>query len=396
MKWLEALTPEYIKKLTPYASARRSFIEGDVWLNANENPSVPGLEDQLWKLNRYPDFQPRNLLKCYAEYVGVQESQLLVTRGIDEGIDLLIGTFCETGVDRIVYTPPTYGMYKIAAESKGVEACAVPLSGDFQLDIDLIKKTISEQKSNAYTGSLSNKTQDVERVETTDTNQETGTSASSVASLAPKLIFLCSPNNPTGGLLKRADVIAILEAARDKSLVILDEAYIEFIPEASVVGLLDEYPNLVVLRTLSKAFGLAGLRCGFVMAQPDIIQLLRKVIAPYPIPAPVVELVTQALSGRGIAKMKEAVSKIVTTRKATELQLDEFSFIQQVYSGNANFILFKVTDAGALISFLTQLGIIIRDQSFQAGLENCVRVTIGSPSEMNGLYQALQEFEENL
>ncbi len=362
MKWLQALTPKRIQDLTPYASARRTAQAGDIWLNANENSATPGFDELPWALNRYPDFQPEMLLNAYAGYACISTEQLLVTRGIDEGIDLLISTFCEAGVDEIVYTPPTYGMYKIAAETRGVKARAISLTKEFQLGLERVETTIQ---------------------------------ADLVSGRPPKLIFLCSPNNPTGNLLKQSDVLKVLEASSEKSLILLDEAYIEFIPEASYVALLSKYANLVILRTLSKGFGLAGLRCGFVMANPAIIQLLRKVSAPYPIPVPVVSLAAQALSESGIAKMKTAVEAIIATRTLLEQQLTTFSFVRQIYPGQANFILIKVDDPGALISFLAGQGIIIRDQSFQPGLEKCVRISIGSPRETQSLLKALQEFEES-
>jgi len=369
MKWLQELTPKHIQELTPYASARRTALVGDIWNNANENPATPELGELPWELNRYPDFQPQILLKAYADYASIATEQLLVTRGIDEGIDLLISTFCEAGVDEIIYTPPTYGMYKIAAETRGVKAFAAPLTSESQLDVELVETTIPAP--------------------------ETEPSISLVPGRPPKLIFLCSPNNPTGNLLKRSDVVKVLEAYRETSLVLLDEAYIEFIPKSSYADLLSQYSNLVILRTLSKGFGLAGLRCGFVMADPAIIQLLRKVIAPYPIPVPVVSLATQALSASGIARMKHAVEAIVSTRAFMDQQLQTCSFVQQVYPGRANFLLIKVDEPAVLISFLAGQGIIIRDQSFQPGLERCVRISVGSPRETQSLMQALQKFEES-
>lgn len=258
--WLKNITPKNIQRLIPYSSARREATEGEIWLNANENPFPRNTGDHPSNLNRYPEFQPKALVEAYARYSGVATNQLLITRGIDEGLDLLVRSFCRAGDDQIVYTPPTYGMYRITAETHGVQCVETPLLSDWRLD-------------------------------TPQVIVEAGDS---------KLVFLCSPNNPTGNILSRSKVIDILESARNQTLIILDEAYIEFMSESSYVDLLEEYSNLVVLRTLSKAFGLAGLRCGFVLASPEVIGVLKKISAPYPIPVPVVDLAITALTDEGI------------------------------------------------------------------------------------------------
>ncbi|MBU1437324.1 MAG: aminotransferase class I/II-fold pyridoxal phosphate-dependent enzyme, partial [Gammaproteobacteria bacterium] len=223
---ISAFARTSVKALTPYASARRSMSGGSVWLNANENALAP--EYQLsGSYNRYPDCQPPALIAAYTAYAGVDKSQLLVSRGADEGIELLIRSFCEPQTagqagDSILICPPTYGMYAISAESNQVSRTIVPLMPDFTLDLPAI-----------------------------------------FAAPMPKLVFICSPNNPTGDLIPRQQILQVLDFYRDKALVVVDEAYIEFAPQATVLNLLADYPNLVVLRTLSKAFALAGLRCGF-------------------------------------------------------------------------------------------------------------------------------------
>ncbi|MCF7822711.1 MAG: histidinol-phosphate transaminase [Candidatus Marinimicrobia bacterium] len=352
MNWLQRLTPPNIQELVPYSSARREASDGDVWLNANENPFPRKSKGAFAGLNRYPEFQPVALLKAYASYAGVSIDQVLITRGIDEGLDILIRSFCSAD-DQIIYTPPTYGMYRITAETLGVQSVATALLPGWKLDMPQVI------------------------VEAGDS----------------KIAFLCSPNNPTGNVLKRSKVLDILEATRNQTLIVLDEAYIEFVPESSYVDLLSNYPHLIILRTLSKAFGLAGLRCGFVLANPAIIAILKKVTPPYPIPIPAVEIATAALSAPGIATMKSEVKLIQDTRADLEASLNTFSFVEWVAPSDANFLLIKVKDASELMTFLQQKGIVIRNRSSQTLLENCVRITVGSAEEMELLLTEMKAYE---
>lgn len=366
MSWINKLSPPHIQDLVPYASAGRTFQAGEVWLNANENPlekKSAGLESAL---NRYPQFQPNSLLDAYATYSGCSAKNLIVTRGIDEGIDLLLRAFCEYGRDVIVYTPPTYGMYSISAESMNIVIAPIQLKSDNQLDMEAFERTYGPDLSRG-----------------------------SVAGSYPKIVFLCSPNNPTGNVLNREDVLKVLELARGKSLVVLDEAYIEFSPEASFMNEIDKHDNLVVARTLSKAFGLAGLRTGFLAATPAIIKVLQKVSAPYPIPGPVVEIANTALSRMGITAMQDEVIFLRQQREALKTELEGLSFVERVLPGNANFLLMKVNDASDLMTFLKSRGVIIRDQSAQVGLENCVRITMGTEAEHALLVSALKAYGES-
>lgn len=351
--WLERLTPKNIRNLVPYSSARREATSGEVWLNANENPFTRSSADFPTALNRYPEFQPTALLEAYSRYAGVNLDQVLVTRGIDEGLDLLVRSFCTGGEDQIVFTPPTYGMYRITAETQGVHCMPTPLLENWKLDLPQVI------------------------VEAGDS----------------KLVFLCSPNNPTGNLIKKSKVIKILESTRNQALVVLDEAYIEFAPESSYVNLLHDFPNLVVLRTLSKAFGLAGLRCGFILASPDIIAVLKKVTPPYPIPVPVTDLAVLALSDEGIKRMRKEVDLIKALRDELMEKLKAFSFVQKIYPGVANFVLLKVMDAVDLMNAMEAKGVVIRNQSKQVLLDNCVRISIGTPEEIESLLKAFQEYE---
>ncbi|HDY3960020.1 TPA: histidinol-phosphate transaminase, partial [Vibrio cholerae] len=297
---MEKLARQQIQALTPYLSARRIGGSGDVWLNANESPFNNEYKTDFARLNRYSDCQPKAMIQAYANYAGVQPEQVLTSRGADEGIELLIRAFCEPNQDVILFCPPTYGMYAISAETFGVERKKVPLTTDWQLDLPSIEANL-------------------DRV---------------------KLVFVCSPNNPTGNLVKRADIIKLLEMTQDRAIVVMDEAYIDFCPEASTVDLLAQYPNLAILRTLSKAFALAGLRCGFTLANAELINVLLKVIAPYPVPVPVAEIAVQALSPAGLARAKYQVLDLGANRAYLQVGLSMVPGVQ-VFEGWGNYLLVK-------------------------------------------------------
>ena len=354
MSGIHSLARDSVKAITPYASARRSMSGGSVWLNANGNALSVDYHLQ-GSYNRYPDCQPPALIAAYANYAGVDTSQVLVSRGADEGIELLIRSFCEPAEDRIVICPPTYGMYAISAQSNQVDCSIVPLKADFTLDVPAIKAT-----------------------------QNT------------KLVFICSPNNPTGDLIPRAQIIEVLEYFQGKALVVVDEAYIEFAPEATTVNLLATYPHLVVLRTLSKAFALAGLRCGFTLAAPEIINALKQMIAPYPLAAPVAEIAVQALSAQGQQRMLQTVSIINELRDEFMQFARQIPAIHQVYASNANYVLLQVHDAAAWVSAIANDGILVRNQSSQLGLSQVIRVSIGSPEEMQLLKTSIQRYAGTL
>jgi histidinol-phosphate aminotransferase len=210
----------------------------------------------------------------------------------------------------------------------------------------------------------------------------------------PKLIFLCNPNNPTGDLLKRPALMELLEQTAEHSLVVLDEAYIEFSIEDQATDLMAAYPNLVIMRTLSKAFGLAGIRCGFSLASPEIISILQKVSAPYPIPQPSLEIALDALSQKGIDRMRTDVADLTRQRTRLVKAITGATWVRQVYPSAANFLLVQVRDALQLKSQLQDQGILVRDQSWQPGLDNVLRFSIGTESEMERLITALNDFQE--
>ncbi|EGS7958788.1 histidinol-phosphate aminotransferase [Vibrio cholerae] len=333
---MEKLARQQIQALTPYLSARRIGGSGDVWLNANESPFNNEYKTDFARLNRYSDCQPKAMIQAYANYAGVQPEQVLTSRGADEGIELLIRAFCEPNQDAILFCPPTYGMYAISAETFGVERKKVPLTADWQLDLPSIEANL-------------------DRV---------------------KLVFVCSPNNPTGNLVKRADIIKLLEMTQDRAIVVMDEAYIDFCPEASTVDLLAQYPNLAILRTLSKAFALAGLRCGFTLANAELINVLLKVIAPYPVPVPVAEIAVQALSPAGLARAKYQVLDLGANRAYLQVGLSMVPGVQ-VFEGWGNYLLVKFPDGDVLFKAAWEHGIILRNSP----IENCVRISVGNREE---------------
>ena len=349
---VNALARDAVKAIVPYASARSSMSGGAVWLNANENALAPSYQlDGCF--NRYPSCQPKAVVDAYAAYAGVKPEQVLVSRGADEGIELLIRSFCEPKQDSITICPPTYGMYAISAESNQTAVNKVLLVNNEQLDLPAIFAT------------------------------------------APKLAFICSPNNPTGDLIPRQQIIAVLEHFAGKALVVVDEAYIEFAPEATLVNELANYPNLVILRTLSKAFGLAGLRCGFTLATADVINALKKMIAPYPIAEPVAQIAALALSDAGLSQMQQSVATINRLRDDFIRFAKTQAGVKKVWPSNANYVLLQVADAADCVSSLIEQDILIRNQSSQLGLEQVVRVSIGNSDEMQRLQQAMQQYFNN-
>jgi histidinol-phosphate aminotransferase len=347
---IEELARKNVRDLTPYQSARRLGGKGDVWLNANEFPTAVTFDLSQQTLNRYPECQPKAVIDNYAQYAGVKPEQVLVSRGADEGIELLIRAFCEPGKDAILFCPPTYGMYSVSAETFGVEYRTVPALENWQLDLQAIADKLD----------------------------------------GVKVVYVCSPNNPTGQIINPQDLRVLLEMTRDKALVVADEAYIEFCPQATLSTWLADYPHLVVLRTLSKAFALAGLRCGFTLANEDVIALLMKVIAPYPLSTPVADIAAQALSPQGINAMRERVAQILAERQYLVTQLREIPCVEQVFDSETNYILARIRASSAVFKSLWDQGIILRDQNKQPSLSGCLRITIGTRDESQRVIDALR------
>jgi len=352
------LAREELVDMVPYQSARRLYAGGSefsskIWLNANE-ASGPGIyQVNSDCINRYPDFQPDNLINAYSKYSGLANENILATRGADEGIELLIRTFCKAYQDSILICPPTYGMYAISAENHGANIIKAPLNPETsQLNLDALKTQVGKVK----------------------------------------VVFLCSPGNPTGNLLTESSIKSALDIFGDSAIVVVDEAYIEFSPENTAIKWLEQYPQLVVLRTLSKAFALAGLRCGFTLANADIIEMLSKVIAPYPISAPVAEIASSVLSSQGLEQVNIRVQETNILRAQLATWLKEQSWCKKVFRSNANFVLFKTSCTETkdfIFDCLEQKGILIRDQSKQLQLEDCLRISIGSERELSILKQTI-------
>ncbi len=351
--FIDSLVPQAVKKLIPYQSARRIGGDGRVWLNANE------LESSLFKgeasHNRYPDFLPQDIAKAYQDYCGTDAATVAV-RGADEAIDLLIRTFCKPASDNILICSPTYAMYEFCADALAIETLDSPLQEDFSLDVaDIVTK----------------------------------------AELA-NIVFLCSPNNPTGNVIPKSDLTQVLEGTIGKSLVVVDEAYIEFEPQTSAVSFIERYPHLVVIRTLSKAFGLAAVRCGFILASQNVMQYVAKLIPPYPMPDCSSQIVLDALSDERVSVMQDATQKLVELRNWFACELTQFDFIESVYPSSTNFILLRQKPGHQLFDVLAKDGIVTRNQNHEPALRNCVRISIGSQESMLEVIASLSSYQTEL
>ncbi|URJ32441.1 histidinol-phosphate transaminase [Blochmannia endosymbiont of Camponotus sp.] len=340
-----------ILTLKPYQSARKFTHSGNIWLNANEFPIAPDYQFRHRKIHRYPTCQPHEVINNYAYYAGVQSDQILVSRGADESIELLMKVFCNPGKDVIIFCPPTYGMYKTTAEILGINYRIIPKKKNWQLDL----ASIESQLNNV------------------------------------KLIYICNPNNPTGNIIHLNSLKKLLKIIQNRALLVTDEAYIDFCPDASLVRWLSMYPHLVILRTLSKAFALAGLRCGFTLANPEIIKLLAKVIAPYPLSTPVIDIAEQALTPASIQYTQNRIATINTNRHILITGLKQCSCVQKVFNSNANYVLVKFNPKYQVFKTLLHQGIVLRDQSNQPGLVNCLRITVGTYNECKHVISVLKK-----
>ena len=354
---LKLVRPD-ILALTAYSSARKESKGGRVWLDANENPKTPAAsltsialaKEGRLNLNRYPEPQPVELVAQFAALYGVAPAQVLVTRGSDEGIDLLLRTFCRAGQDAILITPPTYGMYVVAAGIQNARVVSVPLirEKNFTLDADAVLRAVTPEV---------------------------------------KIVFLCSPNNPTGNLLDRAALLRIVRALAGKAVVAVDEAYVDFSGVPSLAAEIAVHPNLIVLRTLSKAFGLAGARVGTTIADSAVISVLQKVIAPYPVPTPVLIAALAALSADGLAAAQESVRQLVTERARLSAELPKLAAVKRIWPSDSNYLLIAVADSARVMAAGRAAGIIWRDRS--KDVRNTIRITVGTAEENNQTLEAL-------
>jgi histidinol-phosphate aminotransferase len=347
---LDSLVRENIKKMTAYSSARHEFTgEASVFLDANENAFGSPLSDNF---NRYPDPLQMEVKEKLSKIKGVPSQNIFLGNGSDEAIDLLHRIFCEPGRDNAIIFPPTYGMYEVCAEMNDVKVKKVNLTKEYQLDIEAI-----EQAIDPFT----------------------------------KLIFICSPNNPTGNSINRNDVEIILN--NFDGIVVIDEAYINYSKQKSFITELPEYPNLVVMQTLSKAWGLAGLRLGMAFASKPIIDLMNKVKYPYNINTATQLLALEALDN--IDWVNEHIATTVIERERLKNELLGLTFTEDVYPSDANFLLAKMKNARKIYEQLCEKGIIVRDRSKLVLCDDCLRITIGTPEENIQIIEELSKYKSN-
>ncbi|REJ77300.1 MAG: histidinol-phosphate transaminase [Acidobacteria bacterium] len=346
-----ALARPSIVALKPYTSARDEFSgTARIFLDANENSLGSPLNEAF---NRYPDPYQRELKAKISEMESIAEERVFVGNGSDEVIDLLFRVFCEPGKDKCLICPPTYGMYEVSAEINGAEVLRVPLTKDFDLDPQAIRNVADE---------------------------------------STKLLFFCSPNNPTGNLLDRDKLISIARSVN--AMVVVDEAYIHFSKAGSIVGFLDANPNLVVLRTYSKAWGLAGLRVGTAFADPETVALLNKVKPPYNVSDAAQRLLLGALENED--RVLEMTGEIISLREALTEDLESIPPVQKVYRSDANFVLVRVSDPVAIYEYLVDRGIVVRDRSRVRLCEGCLRITVGTRDQNDALLRELRSYGENV
>jgi len=332
-----------IQNLKPYSSARDEY-SGDamVFLDANENP----FNDPY---NRYPDPLQKELKQKISVLKNIPAEQIFLGNGSDEPIDLLIRAFCEPGIDNVITINPTYGMYQVAADTNNVEVIKVSLTADFELEPAKILEAVNS---------------------------------------CTKLIFLCSPNNPSGNSLDKNAMLEIIQ--NFEGIVIIDEAYIDFAPGKSFLPELEKYPNLVILQTFSKAWGMAGIRLGMAFATTEIIHVLNKIKYPYNLNILTQQKAIELLDNK--EQVETWIKMLIEERGKMAKYLAKFHFVTKIYPSDANFLLVAMTDASGMYNYLVENGIIVRDRSKIHLCKNSLRITIGTMEEDNLLLQALKEY----
>lgn len=332
--------------------------KSEVFLDANESALPPYIESQIsWdKLRTYPMPQPKDLVSQFASFYNINADNIVIGRGSDEAIDLLTRATCEpNSKDCILITSPTYGMYKVSADIQGVRTLDVPLvqtENTWTLNVESIKKTLASKKTKV------------------------------------KLVYLCSPNNPTGDLLSIEDIKSIAMDAPEHTLVVVDEAYAEFTNQ-SAIGLIQEFQNIVILRTLSKAWALAGLRCGSLIADPSVISVMQKVRAPYPLAQPVVELAVMATTSIGQKEMAQRVKVINEERENLKSELLSLPNVKKIYDSQANFLLVQFDNSAKVMEKTLSFGIVLRHRTSE--VKNCVRITVGTKKQNTLLIDVLKK-----
>jgi len=347
---LEDLLRSNIKALTPYSSARDEFKgEADIFLDANENSMGSSITSH--KLNRYPDPLQWKVKEKLGEIKEINPENIFLGNGSDEAIDILIRAFCNPGKDNMIIPPPTYGMYEVAARINDVAIKAVNLTEQFQVNVQGINAAIDKNT---------------------------------------KLIFVCSPNNPTGGAINKSDIISLLKSFN--GIVVVDEAYIDFADTPSMITELDEYPNLVIMQTFSKAWGLAGLRVGMAFASKAIIDVMNKIKAPYNVGDLAQKLVLQALENK--ERVKEMVALLKDERDRMVKELPSFKFVKSILPSESNFLLVKTSCADDLYDFLIKNNVVVRNRSKLPLCEGGLRITVGTPEENKKLLSLLNTFQK--
>jgi len=344
VSWVHDLARPDIVALKPYEHA--SWEPSLERLHANELPWRPADDGSRAGLNRYPEPQPRALIERLAALYAVPPEFVLVGRGSDEAIDLLTRAFCRAGCDAVLVCPPTFGMYSVCARIQGAAVLQAPLLAGAGFALD--EQGLLER-----------------------------------CTAAVKLVFLCSPNNPTGNLLDEAAILRIARRLAGRALAVIDEAYIEFAARPSLARLVAELPNLAVLRTLSKAHGLAGARCGALIADPEIIALLRKIIQPYAIAQLTLEAVLDRLTPAQRARSGASLAVLLAERERLAQALPRLPRVTRVWPSDANFLLAEFADAGEALARAREARLLVRDARGYAGLGRALRITVGTP-EQNG------------
>ena len=343
---IASLLRPHLRQLQPYTSARDEYSGSDgVFLDANENPFGSSTSQDF---NRYPDPYQTALKQEISKIKGANPAQIFLGNGSDEAIDLLFRAFCNPGQDNVILLPPTYGMYGVSAAINGVEVRNVPLTPDFQLQPEKILSAV-----NAHS----------------------------------KILFLCSPNNPSGNAVKREDILFLLE--NFPGIVVVDEAYIDFSEGASLLTVLDQHPNLLVMQTLSKAWGLASLRLGMAFASPELIRVLNQIKPPYNISGLTQETVLSALQNKG--KVDEFIQLILEERKFLQKELERLPYILRVHNSDANFLLVQFEHPNQVYEDLVKEKIIVRNRSSVLHCAGCLRITVGTREESIALLQALEK-----
>jgi len=348
---LNKILRPHILTLAPYSSARDEYTgHVGVFLDANENPYGSVTEENF---NRYPDPHQYEIKRKLAPIKNINTERIFLGNGSDEPIDLLVRATCVPGKDHVIIMPPTYGMYEVSASIHDVKIDKVPLTADYQINVAEVLKAI-----------------------TPDT----------------KLIWICSPNNPTGNVMHESDIETILD--NFNGLVVVDEAYIDFTETPSWLNRLENYPNLVVLQTFSKAWGLAGLRTGMCFASEDLIRILNKIKPPYNISQPAQQALLKGLDGAD--KMKSMVEEILKEKGFLRTMLENLSLVNKIFPSDANFLLVKFDDAKSVMDFLLEETIIVRDRSRVHLCEGCLRITIGTHEENELLVESLKKYQQNI